>query len=390
MKLNINWREFGIQILKAIWPVIAGALTGATVVTAPGCTSRAIKQVVAAQPQNRLVRHCFTCKERPEMLRYPQLHHMQEALMTRRDFITNTTAGLAAAALGGCVQTLANSRRFDDTLSVLISDTHVHADSYQRERLTRVVDEILRLDPLPRRVFCFGDIAFLRGPLEDYQAGRPVFQRLRDAGIELIFGMGNHDRREAFGEVWGDCQPKSLVPGHWVSETNLGPCDLVMLDTLHEPDTPEAHTRGWITDGQLKGVQREWLDAELKRRTRPFFLCAHHPLDEITDGDWKAIKDGLMASACIGWIHGHDHAWKHRLIAPTKRRWGDNNFKRSLCLPSTGHWGDIGYVTFRVSAHEARASYCAMDHYFPTPDKRTPMDADLLEEKRNAFMTFRF
>ena len=41
MKLNINWKEIGIQLLKAIWPVIAGALTGATVVTATGCTSMA-------------------------------------------------------------------------------------------------------------------------------------------------------------------------------------------------------------------------------------------------------------------------------------------------------------------------------------------------------------
>ena len=36
MKLNINWKEIGIQILKAIWPVLVGALAGATVVTATG------------------------------------------------------------------------------------------------------------------------------------------------------------------------------------------------------------------------------------------------------------------------------------------------------------------------------------------------------------------
>ena len=39
MKLNINWKELGIQLLKAIWSVLAGALTGATVATATGCTS---------------------------------------------------------------------------------------------------------------------------------------------------------------------------------------------------------------------------------------------------------------------------------------------------------------------------------------------------------------
>ena len=32
MKQSINWREIGIQILKAIWPVIVRARTGATTV----------------------------------------------------------------------------------------------------------------------------------------------------------------------------------------------------------------------------------------------------------------------------------------------------------------------------------------------------------------------
>ena len=27
MELNINWKELGIRILKAIWPALAGALT---------------------------------------------------------------------------------------------------------------------------------------------------------------------------------------------------------------------------------------------------------------------------------------------------------------------------------------------------------------------------
>ena len=38
MGQSISWKELGIQILKAIWPALAGALTGATVVTATSCT----------------------------------------------------------------------------------------------------------------------------------------------------------------------------------------------------------------------------------------------------------------------------------------------------------------------------------------------------------------
>lgn len=41
MRLNVNRKELGSLLLKAIWPALAGALTGATVVTATGCTSMA-------------------------------------------------------------------------------------------------------------------------------------------------------------------------------------------------------------------------------------------------------------------------------------------------------------------------------------------------------------
>ena len=39
MRLNVNRKELGSLLLKAIWPALAGALTGATVVTATSCTS---------------------------------------------------------------------------------------------------------------------------------------------------------------------------------------------------------------------------------------------------------------------------------------------------------------------------------------------------------------
>ena len=42
MKLNINWKELGAALWKAVWPVIAGAITGATVVTASGTYSAMI------------------------------------------------------------------------------------------------------------------------------------------------------------------------------------------------------------------------------------------------------------------------------------------------------------------------------------------------------------
>ena len=39
MKLNIDWKTLAMNLLKAVWPVIAGALTGATVAATSGCSS---------------------------------------------------------------------------------------------------------------------------------------------------------------------------------------------------------------------------------------------------------------------------------------------------------------------------------------------------------------
>ena len=306
--------------------------------------------------------------------------------MNRREFLQGLAAAAGAASFGGCRSLCVD---FDGNTTVFISDVHVRPDGYQLERFTRVVDEILKLSPRPKNVVCFGDIAYLRGPVEDYRASRPQFQRLLDAGIRLTFGMGNHDRRANFLEVWPEYRDRLLMKDFIVSEVDLGPCDLLMLDTLHEPDTPADEKRGWITDGQFKERRFAWLKDEMARRTRPFFLAAHHPINEITDGNWTALNDLIMTTkTCIGWIHGHDHAWKMGLLGHSKRKWGDNTFKRWLCLPSTGHWGDIGFAVAHGESGALRVDYHGLDHYYPVPDKRIPMDDDFVAEKRGAFMTF--
>jgi len=310
--------------------------------------------------------------------------------MNRREFLDGLFFMAGASALGGC-RWLGTGDGFDAARTVFISDVHVGPEGYQLGRFARVVDEILALSPRPKNVVCFGDIAYLRGTVEDYRASRPQFQRLLDAGIRLTFGLGNHDRRRNFLEVWPEYRERMLMDEFVVSEADLGTCDLLMLDTLHEPDNPEAEKRGWITDGQFKEKRLAWLKAEVARRRRPFFLAAHHPIHEITDGDHKAVNDIVMETKfCVGWIHGHDHAWKSWLLRNSKSKWGDNDFKRSLCLPSTGHWGDIGYAVAQSDAGSLRVDYRGLDHYFPTPEGRTALDDDLIAEKRGAFLTFRW
>ena len=82
--------------------------------------------------------------------------------MNRRNFIKGTAWMGAAAFAGGCVSDGVSSGGTDENLSVFISDLHIGganpALGYTHARLNRVVDEILAMRPLPRRVVCFGEL----------------------------------------------------------------------------------------------------------------------------------------------------------------------------------------------------------------------------------------
>lgn len=315
--------------------------------------------------------------------------------MDRRGFIRGLSFASAAGVLGGCRVFTGAAGDFDEHLTVFLSDIHVSPGKYHSDRLRMVVAEILKMDPLPRRVVSFGDLAYLYGHKEDYVESRPILQPIVDAGIELVHGMGNHDRRDNFLEVWPEYAKKTLLKDRIVSEVSLGDCDLLLLDTLHQIDGSSSESdvkRGWITPGQFKGEQRDWLFDEVKRRKRPFLLGAHHAPTDVPDGNSAELVDLVMSTPnCLGWVQGHDHVWRTGLLRPTKHGWGDNTFKRILTLPSTGHWGDIGYVVCRTSPHAARMELEIRDRYFPNPEKRvSPLDDDIVAEKRGSFMTFRY
>ena len=319
-------------------------------------------------------------------------------MITRRDWLKGLSF-LAADGLLGC-----NTIRFvaggtveiDPNLSVFISDTHVKADGFQLEYFHRCVNDIPELSPRPANVICFGDIAHLHGKIEDYRASEPDFRRLMAAGIKVTFGMGNHDVRAAFADVWYESVADSLVSGRVVHEVNLGYCDLIVLDTLHEMDetaTPNNRLNGWIGSGQLKGAQFEWLKAEAVRRKRPFLLGAHHIIHEITDGDSNAINDvAVMTPNCLGWVHGHDHTWKNRVVMQSGKEWWRDITprKRVLGLPSTGHFGDIGYAICRTYPDRVTVDLVETDHFFPAPENRTAIDLDIIAEHQHQRVTFRY
>jgi len=302
--------------------------------------------------------------------------------MNRRNFL----GSLAAVGLQGSAVTLnassmkrllgprrnkKASMQMDSNLVVFISDMHVKPAGYEGEKLKRVVDEILRMSPLPGNVIGLGDLSNLYGRVEDYEAAKPILQPLEDAGIRLTLAMGNHDRRESFARVFPEKAASTRVPGRMVYIVETPRVDFIVLDSL---DQSEDATR-WITPGTLDEGQRKWLATTLQSYTKPVIVCAHHPIHETRVTDLIAKNP-----TCCGYIHGHDHRWRVG--------WSDINYStqdilRTLCLPSTGFWGDIGYTIFRQGEYSATATLVMLEYFYHTPlreGEEKPLQWKLIEQ----------
>ena len=305
------------------------------------------------------------------------------------------------AAAMGCQAALrasaASADRFDESLSVFVSDIHVsgtvpEAKRTQR-RLASFVDEVLAMRPRPRRVVSLGDLAYLWGRAEDYAASKQHLARLAAAGIDLVFCMGNHDRRSAFVQAWPGVLEKSPVPGRFVSVTSLGSCDLVVLDGLQGTDD-RGETDMGPGSGQLTSDQIAWIKAELPKRTRPFLVASHFPVHELAMSKKRKMNDGLAswllkhAPMCKGYIHGHDHRWRPEWV---KEGWGKQRSLRVVCLPSCGLWGDIGWALVRTTADRAVCAVEIRDFYFPREPETSARPGPWkvkVEENRGQKVTF--
>ena len=281
---------------------------------------------------------------------------------SRREFLQG--AALAAAgALSGCATV--DGRGRDPNFSVLVSDLHVGPDGcgYTYGRLEKVVDEILSMRPLPKRVVCFGDIALTYGRPGDYVRSRPLLMRLVDAGIELHMTMGNHDRRSAFYASWPEYAGRSPVRGRLAEVVDLGYADLVLLDALRGTDDRPLNSMGPV-DGLVDGEQLKWLKGWLAAAKRPFFVGSHQFRDLRVEGCATPLRLLEGCRHAVGWIYGHDHAWCPDVGVVS---WGRHAILPTLALPSTGLWGDIGYVKFHTSPDGALAELVQDDFYFQTP-----------------------
>ena len=300
--------------------------------------------------------------------------------------------GAVASAMAPLAARAMMSPTVDDNLTVFLSDLHVRdAKCHQYRYLSGIIDEILALSPRPKHIVVFGDIAYTCGLRPEYATSRQLLQKLIDAGMDITFGMGNHDRRSSFLSVWPEYRARTLLPGKIVSIANLGPVDLLMLDGLQGTDDRADNDMG-PSEGKLDQAQQDWLYEYLKGLKKPTLLGSHFPLRDLC-GTGRPLHTRFRDYPLLaGYIYGHLHRWDPYWM---KHGWGMSKIVRYLCLPSTGHWGDIGYVLFRAEEHGGTARFVQKDFFFHRPVKEgepRPQEWDdvLADRSHNLVCTFRW
>lgn len=306
-------------------------------------------------------------------------------LVDRRSFIGLGAATALSVALPE--RLFAKSEAdFDENLVVFLADVHAgvsKACECARVKFRETVAEILRMNPLPRNVLVFGDVAYVYGLGADYDFSRPQFKLLEDAGITVTIGMGNHDRRSEYAKRWPAAAAKSLVSGRYVHLLETPHVDFLMLDSLQGSDDRADDDKGPVK-GALSDDQQEFLRKFVAERSKPVVLCAHHKAGELSVCG-EGMTAFMLKSPCVaGYIHGHNHRWRRDWNRDMSQK-PPHRAMRELCLPSNGMWGDIGYALCRLKPDRIVVEPVLKDFWLKQPvpaEMRPPEWDDILAEGR--------
>ena len=292
--------------------------------------------------------------------------------MNRREFILAAGAFSLAPSIAATDKTK-NSKKIDESFAVIISDCHICGDKkwHANNETVKTLNQILALDPLPAKMIVMGDIAALVGLKKDYIEAKKVFAPIVDAGIEIAWMMGNHDRRDVFAEVFPKWAETSEVKGRIVHVVKMPSVDLVLLDSLDQLKNKSNH------DGKINEAQIKWLEKFGASTKRPFFVCTHHDGRQMKKFAQTAIGTSKLMR---GYIHGHRHSW----MLDALHDWKDGGrLVRSIGMPSAALWGDIGFVTLRDKGDHAEFKIFERDCFFPSPDFKREESWDVLRKEND-------
>lgn len=300
--------------------------------------------------------------------------------MNRREFLF-ASAAVAATSLRGASPAAAGAS------VVLLSDCHVNGENtgHTAAETAKTIKAILALDPLPKTLVYFGDLAAGVGREIDYRAAKEVFRPLVDAGVTIRWMMGNHDHREPFAKVFPEAAAASPVPGRIVGTVAVGGFDLVLLDSLSEVG---GDGQGNNLDGEIDEAQLKWLRDYAAAATRPYFICAHHDGRQMKKFAQTAMG---MSRRMIGYLHGHRHSW----MPDALHNWGETGrLVRSVGLPSGSAWGDIGFAVLTDRGDHAEIELFERDCFFPKPAEtaaeRPALWDDMIKENNRSRIRFAY
>jgi 3',5'-cyclic AMP phosphodiesterase CpdA len=172
-----------------------------------------------------------------------------------------------------------------------------------------------------------GDLSH-SGTVSEYQM---LKETLGELPFPATFMLGNHDRREAFIEVFPEATLD--VAGFVQSTHDMGKWRIITLDTLDGPPYPKGHHSGLLCFDRLNWLEDQLTSAE----NRPVAVFMHHPLgnvgfpgmDGIKLSNGDAVLDLLkMHSKPVHVFAGH----VHRTIS--------------------GSWDGIPYTMYKSPCHQ--------------------------------------
>ncbi len=135
-------------------------------------------------------------------------------------------------------------------------------------KLQRAVDHLNAMCPQPDLVLITGDLGDF-GLVEEYRQARLALDRLQ---MPFYLVPGNHDERQALREAFADHKYLFQTDAHLSYAIEGLPLRLVGLDTS-VPGKP---------CGEVDGVRRDWLEAQLSRAPQQrTLLFMHHPPVEV-------------------------------------------------------------------------------------------------------------
>lgn len=289
--------------------------------------------------------------------------------LNRRQFLSGS---LATAAAMCAAKTVGAPSALDPNFVVIVADIHVALPwSEQKYRTGReyphvngkiaeLVEEVLKLRPLPANVIGLGDISLAFSEEKEYAICRRLLKPLEDAGIKVTHTLGNHDRIAEFLTAYPEYAGRVRFGDKIVSEVSTPNADFILLDSHVEcAEDQRGKYEGCWGHGCGK-EQLEWLKERVASATKPTFVCSHHQASET-----GALNIATSAPSVFGYLHGHHHHWMTNYLIDGYSK----NAKTMLQVgfPTFGLDSDVGYGIMRIGKNGAEVSCVARDFYFPLP-----------------------